>query len=74
MRHQLAGKVVGQNCDEKEGANDERTGNSVITAGITPVNHGDAGLVEVKVVYLTSCEANTNSEGQPERDVPRHQH
>jgi hypothetical protein len=29
MRHQLAGKVVGQNCDEKEGANDERTGNSV---------------------------------------------
>jgi hypothetical protein len=51
MRHQLAGKVVGQNCDEKEGANDERTGNSVITAGITPVNHGDAGLVEVKVVY-----------------------
>ena len=31
-------------------------------AGIALANHGDAGLVEVKAVYLASSEAN-NSEG-----------
>ena len=45
-----------------------------IMAGITLANHGDAGLVEVKAVYLTGREINTNSEGQSERDVPRHRH
>jgi hypothetical protein len=45
---------------EPTGERRERT----IMAGITLANHGDAGLVEVKAVYLTCREANTNSEGR----------
>jgi len=46
-----ANDKVGQHCNEKNGTNDEWTSDSVIMAGITLANHGDARLIEEIAVY-----------------------